>query len=45
MVSYLLTVGPLVLLRRNVLTRFELGVVGHSTSHAYFGPVICLGFR
>lgn len=43
--GYLLTVGPLVLLRRNILRRLELGAVGHPTSHAYFGPVICLGFR
>lgn len=35
----------LVLLRRDVLRRFELGTLCHPTSHAYFGPVICLGFR
>lgn len=45
LLAWVPTYLPLVLLRWDVLRRFELGAVCHPTSHEYFGPVICLGFR
>lgn len=45
LLAWVPTYLSLLLLRLDVLRRFELGALCHPASHAYFGPVTCLGFR